>query len=57
MMDFGALACKSANPFCQTCNFNDVCIAYKANLVPQIPVKAGKITKKTRYFTCNTCQE
>ncbi|MBK8393481.1 MAG: A/G-specific adenine glycosylase [Saprospiraceae bacterium] len=50
MMDFGALACKSANPFCQTCNFNDVCIACKANLVSQLPVKAGKITKKTRYF-------
>ena len=50
MMDFGALACKSANPLCQSCNFNEVCIAFKANLVSQLPVKAGKITKKTRYF-------
>ncbi|HPK09738.1 MAG TPA: A/G-specific adenine glycosylase [Saprospiraceae bacterium] len=50
MMDFGALQCKPSNPLCQSCPFNNQCIAYLNNQVDKIPFKTPKIKKTTRYF-------
>jgi len=50
IMEFGALNCTYKNPGCPTCPLNKVCVAYKQNLVAQLPVKSKKIKKKNRYF-------
>ncbi|MDP5100056.1 MAG: A/G-specific adenine glycosylase [Nonlabens sp.] len=39
IMEFGALHCKPANPFCETCPFNDQCVAHAQNRTTELPVK------------------
>lgn len=50
IMDFGATVCKPS-PVCGECIMQDICIAFKENLVSHLPVKEKKLIKKDRYFT------
>jgi len=48
IMDFGALHCKPKLPLCDSCPFEEVCVAKQKELISEIPFKAKKIKKKTR---------
>jgi A/G-specific adenine glycosylase len=50
LLDFGALQCTPRNPNCQQCPFNDLCYAFRNNLVNQLPVKGKKIVSRDRFF-------
>lgn len=50
IMDFGAVICKPKNPSCDICPFKKKCIARLQNKIDLLPVKAGKLVKRTRYF-------
>ena len=50
MMEFGALHCKPQNPLCETCPFNDSCLALKNDEIKNLPVKIRKTKVKKRYF-------
>lgn len=50
LMEFGALQCKPRNPLCETCPFNDSCLALKENKIHDLPVKLKKGKVKKRYF-------
>ncbi len=50
MMDFGAIHCTPRNPKCEQCAFQARCQAHQSDRVLELPVKAKKIAKKTRYF-------
>ena len=50
IMEFGALQCKPKQVDCSICPFKDSCWAYKNNRVSDLPFKAKKIKKRTRYF-------
>ncbi|MGB0423635.1 MAG: A/G-specific adenine glycosylase [Flavobacteriales bacterium] len=47
IMDFGSTHCKTKKPLCSTCPFQDQCVAFKMNLIDQLPLKS----KKTKVFT------
>jgi len=50
VMEFGARYCVPQNPQCETCIFNELCEAYKKDLVSSLPVKLKKNKVKKRYF-------
>jgi len=50
IMDFGATVCKPVNPDCPSCPLNKYCLAYKAGIVNQLPVRSKKRAIKNRYF-------
>lgn len=50
MMEFGALQCIPGRPKCGSCPFVDVCLAYRNNLVDQIPNKEKQTKITHRYF-------
>jgi len=50
IMEFGALHCKPQNPHCETCPFNDKCLALKNDAIKELPVKLKKTKVKKRYF-------
>ena len=50
IMEFGALHCKPQNPYCDTCPFNDKCLALKDDRTKELPVKLKKTKVKKRYF-------
>jgi A/G-specific adenine glycosylase len=50
IMDFGAVICKPQNPLCTQCPLKNKCIALAQDKVDLLPVKAGKLTKKLRWF-------
>lgn len=50
IMEFGALHCKPQNPDCKSCIFKSECIAYKQDLISQIPTKINNIKIRKRYF-------
>lgn len=50
IMDFGATLCLPKLPKCVSCPFENSCIAKKENQINQLPVKAKKLKKKTRFF-------
>lgn len=50
IMEFGALHCKPQNPYCETCPFNEKCLALKDNRIKELPVKLKKTKVKNRYF-------
>jgi len=50
LLDFGALQCIPRNPICLECPFNEICYAYRNNLVNQLPVKGKKIASRDRFF-------
>lgn len=50
IMDFGATVCKPKKPNCESCIFNDKCLALKYKTVNELPVKTKKIKIKKRFF-------
>lgn len=50
LMEFGALHCTPKNPSCESCPFNNVCLAFKNGVVNSFPVKQGKTKIRKRYF-------
>ncbi|MCG2429892.1 A/G-specific adenine glycosylase [Aequorivita xiaoshiensis] len=50
IMEFGARHCVPKNPNCNSCIFNDVCVAFKKNEVEGLPVKIKAKPVKKRYF-------
>ncbi len=50
IMDFGATYCTPKSPDCTQCVFSEMCRAHNNGLVAEIPYKAKKIKKRTRYF-------
>ena len=50
IMDFGAVICKPKNPLCGVCPLNKKCIALLQNKINLLPVKLGKLIKKSRWF-------
>ena len=50
IMDFGATWCKPKNPNCNTCPFNNKCIAFHYNKIDFFPIKNKKISIKNRFF-------
>lgn len=50
LMEFGALHCKPCNPHCESCPFNDTCLALKHRKVRELPVKLKKKKVTKRYF-------
>lgn len=50
IMEFGATFCTPQSPDCSNCLLNIYCIAYKENIVQQLPVKSKSINKTTRYL-------
>ena len=50
IMDFGATVCKPKAPLCPTCPLRDRCLAYAQGRVLELPVKAGKLRRRRRYF-------
>ncbi len=51
IMDFGANQCTPKKPKCESCPFNEDCVALKQDIVSQLPYKAKKIKKKKRFFS------
>ncbi len=49
-MDFGATLCKPAQPLCSTCPMAAKCVALKEGLQDKLPIKAGKIKQRERFF-------
>jgi len=50
IMDFGAVICKPQSPLCTQCPLKIKCVALLNDKVDVLPVKAGKLTKKLRWF-------
>jgi A/G-specific adenine glycosylase len=50
IMDFGAVVCKPAAPFCTKCVFKKNCIAFLTNKAGELPVKQKIISIKKRWF-------
>ena len=50
IMDFGALQCRPATPFCTTCVFKNYCIAFYTDRQKVLPVKTNRLNKRARYF-------
>lgn len=50
IMDFGAVICKPKNPLCGNCPLKTNCVALLQATVDVLPVKAGKLIKKNRWF-------
>ena len=50
IMDFGATVCKPKLPLCDICVLQNNCAAFKKKTVNALPVKAGKLVKKRRFF-------
>ena len=50
IMEFGAMHCTPKKPKCETCVFNEGCIAFKTGSVGSLPIKIKKIKIKKRYF-------
>jgi A/G-specific adenine glycosylase len=50
IMDFGATVCKPALPLCSTCPLAAQCVAKKENLQNLLPIKAGKVKQRERFF-------
>jgi len=50
MMEFGALQCTPRNPGCNTCPFQNQCMALSQSAVTQFPVKTNKIKVRHRFF-------
>ena len=50
IMEFGALQCVPAQPDCENCVLNQVCVAYKTETVQDLPIKSKKTKQRDRYF-------
>lgn len=50
IMDFGATVCKPKNPDCENCPLNQHCVAFRLDLVKDLPIKEKKLKVKERHF-------
>ncbi|HET8808815.1 MAG TPA: A/G-specific adenine glycosylase, partial [Flavobacteriaceae bacterium] len=50
LMEFGALQCKPKNPLCETCPFQNSCMALQLGKIEKLPVKTKKIKTTLRHF-------
>lgn len=50
IMELGALCCTPKNPNCPGCPLNAYCMAYKSDIVNEIPRKKKATSKKHRYM-------
>ena len=50
IMEFGALQCIPKSPKCESCLFNNECVAFNTNEVLNLPIKSKKIKVKDRYL-------
>ena len=50
IMEFGAMQCTAKSPNCEVCPFAEDCVAKADNIIDQIPYKAKKVKRKSRYF-------
>lgn len=50
IMDFGAVQCTPKTPVCLYCPLSEGCVALASGRVEKLPVKAGKVVVKPRYF-------
>lgn len=50
IMEFGALQCTPANPDCENCVLNSLCLAYLKQKVQLLPIKEKKTKVRDRYF-------
>lgn len=50
IMEFGALQCIPKSPKCESCPFNNECVAFNTNEVLNLPIKSQKIKVKDRYL-------
>jgi A/G-specific adenine glycosylase len=50
IMEFGSQFCKPVNPDCGNCILKHKCLAWKANIVSGLPIKAKKTKVRDRYF-------
>lgn len=52
IMEFGAMQCKPQNPNCDSCPFQNSCVAFQKRLIDMLPVKkdAKKVSKKNFNF-------
>ena len=50
IMDFGAVVCKPQNPLCGSCPLQTNCNALATGRREVLPVKEGKLVKRTRWF-------
>ncbi|MDB0027000.1 A/G-specific adenine glycosylase [Flavobacteriales bacterium] len=50
IMEFGALQCIPKSPKCESCPFNNECVAFITNEVLNLPIKSQKTKVKDRYI-------
>jgi len=50
IMEFGAIQCTPKNPKCESCPFQDSCLAFAENKTDELPKKKNTIKQRTRYF-------
>lgn len=50
IMEFGAMHCLPLHPDCEACIFKTSCQAYNKGEVDLLPIKAGKVKVRDRYF-------
>lgn len=50
IMDFGAVCCKPRSPLCNECPLKSKCVAFLTGQVEQLPLRAKRLVKKTRWF-------
>jgi A/G-specific adenine glycosylase len=50
IMEFGARMCRPQNPDCETCPFNDSCVALELKKIKELPVKEKKSKIRKRFF-------
>jgi len=50
IMEFGALQCVPVQPLCENCVLNVACVAYKEEVVQDLPKKSKKTKQRDRHF-------
>ena len=50
IMDFGAIQCTPSSPRCQSCPLMETCVAFRSNLVSDLPVKQKTLKVRERHL-------
>ena len=50
VMEFGATQCTPNAPQCPSCVLSQHCVAYRKGIVKTLPIKAGKVKVRDRFF-------
>lgn len=51
LMDLGSGICMPRNPVCEVCPLSSACMAYARNITEELPVKAAKKARPSRFAT------